>query len=1067
MKKTHKYSLFVLLFIFIPLNIFSQEVIVKGTILDKKDNEPLISVAVAALDKSGKISSKYSTLSDINGKFTLKVPVASKLKITYLGYDPVIRDIPKENSDMTIYMNMTENMLNEVVVSGFIKKTRADATAAVQVVKTEDLVQTPVANALELLQGRVPGLNVQINNGTPGGVPSFTMRGISDISLTQQGEDFILGSSAPLFVVDGIPQEDINTNTDIDAAGLLAGATVSPLSMIPFEDIESMEILKDAAATSLYGSKGAYGVILIETKRGQGKPKVSYSGNYVVKTPPNLRDVIVGNAERSLRIAQILQNDTSYYHGHNEIHKFPALADSLNPYWNNNTNWQGRFYGVTHNQTHNLSFSGGDRKFDYKINGNYYTEKGIIKNTDFNRYGLRTRLGYRPNDKFEMDVNISATFTLNSQGSGNAFSQAGVAKGTSASSLLPPPSMYTASNEALAAFSVDDNNVNNSYDANMNVKYRLPYEIGFNGTFAYKYNTAERETFTPGILNNNRSKWSNTSGNSYSLYSQLLFSRTNNISIFRIGLTAGIEISSKKEISNNVTLVGSGSDYILAPGAMHGTDLSGGSASFKENENTFSFILNPTFGFGSMGVRGERYIFIPNIRPEANSNYGAKVKWTVSPSISFRWNFSREPFADTWKKMDAGALRVSWGRTTKYTANRYDIWGTYKLTEDSYNGMPVIPIDYGLLPNDNIKPVTSTSWNLGAETAFFRNKLRFTGDVYYRQTDNQLSDVNLADHNAFTKVRSIETSIVNYGIELLIGGKPLSEQSPWVLDLALSIAVNRDIIAKLPNEARQIIHDKATIVNRLGSNALANYLLVNKGVYATDEDVPVNPATGERMKAQNNNKNGYVYMQAGDPIWVDVNGDYIIDDKDKVVVGNSQPRVTGGFNLNLRYKAFSVNTNFSFVIKRDIINKALADRFSAYSDPLSQSLHEKGALAPIEAYDFWGEGNRDAKYPNPFDYIRGGTRDHQVNFFRPDQTLFMEDGSYLKINGISVAYTFPKNVLEYLKVSRLQLNASVNNIYTFSKYSGVNPENVNGLGYDVSGGYPNSRSWTVGLSMDF
>ena len=140
---------------------------------------------------------------------------------------------------------------------------------------------------------------------------------------------------------------------------------------------------------------------------------------------------------------------------------------SLNPYWNNNTDWQGRFYGVTHNQTHNLSFSGGTSKFNYLINGNYYTEKGIVKNTDFNRYGLKARLGYSPNDKFEMDVNVSATFTLNSQGSGNAFTQSGVAKGSSASSLLPPPSMYISASEALAAFSVDDNNVNTAYDASI------------------------------------------------------------------------------------------------------------------------------------------------------------------------------------------------------------------------------------------------------------------------------------------------------------------------------------------------------------------------------------------------------------------------------------------------------------------------------------------------------------------------------------------------------------------------------------------------------------------------
>ena len=341
------------------------------------------------------------------------------------------------------------------------------------------------------------------------------------------------------------------------------------------------------------------------------------------------------------------------------------------------------------------------------------------------------------------------------------------------------------------------------------------------------------------------------------------------------------------------------------------------------------------------------------------------------------------------------------------------------------------------------------------------------GELYYRQTDHQLSTLGLADHNAFKEVRSTGTSIVNYGAELLVSGRPLSPQSNWKLDLSLSLAMNRDVIAKLPNEARQIIHNQALIVNRLGSNALANYLYVNKGVYATDADVPVNPATGERMKAARNDGSGYIHLQAGDPIWVDVNGDYIIDERDKVVVGNSQPRFTGGFNVNLSYKSFSVNTNFSFVVKRDIINRALADRFNAYSNPLARNLHETGALTPIDAYHFWRADRTQAHYPNPFDYIRGGTADHKVNFFRPDQTLFMEDGSYFKMNGISVAYRLPQKVVDYFGVREVLLRASANNIYPFTKYSGVNPENVNYLGHDTSGGYPNSRSYTGGVTINF
>jgi len=199
-------------------------VLISGVVKDKNDNQPLPYVSVVVRDKSGKIDSRHSISTNTDGEFTLKVPVPANVTFTYIGYEPVVRKITKEMSEMTVLMSLSENMLDETVVVGYQKKSRAAVTASVQVVEAEDLVNTPVANAMELLQGRVPGLNIQIQNGTPGGMPSFTLRGISDISITKQGEDFVLGSSAPLFVVDGIPLENIDMNsiaTSLNLGGVL------------------------------------------------------------------------------------------------------------------------------------------------------------------------------------------------------------------------------------------------------------------------------------------------------------------------------------------------------------------------------------------------------------------------------------------------------------------------------------------------------------------------------------------------------------------------------------------------------------------------------------------------------------------------------------------------------------------------------------------------------------------------------------------------------------------------------------------------------------------------------
>ncbi len=242
-------------------------------------------------------------------------------------------------------------------------------------------------------------------------------------------------------------------------------------------------------------------------------------------------------------------------------------------------------------------------------------------------------------------------------------------------------------------------------------------------------------------------------------------------------------------------------------------------------------------------------------------------------------------------------------------------------------------------------------------------------------------------------------------------------------------------------------------------------LYINKGVYATDEDVPVNPVTGKRLKIGRNDTEE-AYFKAGDPIWVDVNGDYVIDEKDRVVAANARPKVTGGFYFNLSYKEFSMHVNTSFVFGRDIINTVLARTFESYSSPVKKNisdLRSNAALAPIERYNFWTEDNRyNAQYPNPYNYIHNKI----IDPFREEQTLFVEDGSYFKLNTVSFSYRFPKEWLSFFRVSGVTLKASVNNIWTFSKYSGISPENVTGLGRDNSGGYPNPRTWTVGVTLN-
>ena len=1043
-------------------------VVISGTVYDKAGNgETFPGVNIKCRDVKTKKTIR-GTASNLEGEFSIKVPVGSELVFSYVSYKPTIYKVKKAASGISIFLEEDVNEIEETVIVGQRKVGKANVTASATVIDAKELADTPVPNIMNLLQGRVAGMDIQMNNGLPGASGTYNIRGVSDISIVGDKDNgWDLASSAPLFVVDGIPQTDVD---DYNAEGLISGSGVSPISNIPIEDIANIQVLKDAAATSLYGSAGAYGVILIETKKGDSpKPRVTYSGNFTISTPPSLRDVAVGNAERNLLKWQILNNDTSQiYHGYQDVMFMPAISDSLNPYFNNNTDWQDQFYRVTYNQSHNVSFSGGDHLFNYKVNGNYYTEKGIVKNTDFNRYALTGNMNYTsPNSKFTIGVDMKVGFTDNSTGSGNAVSQSGVASGASASSLLPPPSLYSASVAALQVFGVENSTVKSNYSATMNLGYTLPFNIKWKGTFNYSYNSTEQEKFTPAILSD--SKYSaiayNYSANESKVYIDTHFSRQFDLKYVRLGLTTGIRYNSRTSTGNSVTYTGLPNDYIIGP-IGHGK--SEGKASISENQSTFSVIFTPSFSLKTsktFKAGGDKNIFDPAFSPELSSVYGTRTKWNLNPSLGFRWNIGYENFMERFTWLDNMSIRLTWGHVVKYTATRYAVFGTYDIDPaNTYNGESYIPINYDKLPNINLDPITTTTWNIGYDMSIFNNRLSTSIDAYYRQVDNQLNNIDLPDHSGFNKVRSTEVSLVNYGLEVSLRGKPLPVQSKWNLLVGFNCALNRDVITKLPNEARQILNSDAWVANRLGGNTTSLLLYINKGVYATDEDVPVDPATGKRLRL-GSSKTDEGYFKAGDPIWVDVNGDYVIDDKDRVVAADARPKLTGGLFFNLSYKEFSVHVNTSFVFKRDIVNSVLAKTFQAYNNPVRKKIDElrkNAALAPIESYNFWTENNRyNAVYPNPYNYHHNKV----IEPFREAQTLFLEDGSYFKLNTVSLSYRFPKQWLDFFRVRGVTLKASVNNIWTFSNYSGISPEHVNGLGRDQSGGYPSSRTWTVGVAL--
>lgn len=1021
-----------------------------GIVRDAKTSEALIGVSI--LEGTGK-NAKPIGITDNGGHFNVSVDANSQLTFRYVGYsDHAVKAQPGKNN-VTVRLNVTENKLNEAVIIGYQTKTRELTTGSAVIVSGKDLQDIPVSNVEQLLQGRVAGLNIQNNTGSPGGRGTVAIRGLSNIEVKGSGSDAFLSPTSPLYVIDGVPVEpDANFSYGFESAG----PGVSPLSLIPPEDIESMEILKDAQATALYGSRGAYGVILITTRRGSSPtPLVRYTANFFVNTPPQLRATLGGTLERQLRIREILK--TNDYNDIYRISQYAFLADSLNPYYNNSTNWQDIFYQSTYNQTHNVNISGGNPTFNYKTDLGYYHENGVIRNTGFDRYSISTNSQYQPNPKLRVFTTLSAQLGKRKLGSGNGLVQEGVSNSGQASSLLPGPSFFQSTAGVLNALETENDNKTLNLRSSLDVNYQVIEGLSLATSLSYNYSSNTQDRFTPAKANNDFSQIYGYADRNYTLYNR------NSISYFyslnkkhNFLVTAFNEIYNRGFQAQVIQEEKTPNDQYQGPlGYDAYYSRGGGLLDNYSRIHTASFA--GLFSYNFM----QKYVIDLSYRMDGSSSSGFEDPYSKNPSVGVRWNFNKEEFLKNSPWLSYGSLRASWGQNIVPSGDVFSIYGTY-VPRNTYNGNPRIGSDFDQMPNPYLKPNTSTQYDLGFEGGFFDSRIEVLFDMYYKTVKNMLRSKPLPDITGYNKVNSNETSMVDYGYELTLTFRPLPKTAAAQWTISVNGALNKDILTSLPNDARQLIEwDNSTLQHLLyhvGRNSLTNYLLQTLGVFPSTADVPVDPVTGLRYRK------GSAYFEGGDPYWKDVDGNYILNDDDYTAAGNSQPLITGGLQSYLNYHNFTVNISATYTAIRDILNNALAQRLDYLKDPFGTSWSEgPKTIVDLGDVSYWTTPGQNAKYPNPFDYRRAGL----VTPYRTDQTLFQEDGSYFKINTVTVAYMLDKKLTTRYGINQIRFYLSCNNLYTFSGYSGPNPENVTALGRDQSGGYPIPRTWNFGFNVEF
>ncbi len=1029
----------------------TKQITVKGTVIDAATKEPMVGASVSV---PGKVLAQVNS----NGGYTVTVADGATLTFTYVSYEPFTIKLKPGQTILNVTLSEKKNMLNdEVVIRGYVKRTREQTTGSSYIVSGKEVQDVPVANVEQLLQGKVAGLNIQNNTGAPGMRGTVNIRGLSSITTTGSGDNTYLQPTSPLYVIDGVPMDaDKASEYGFDAQG----PGVSPLSMIPQEDIASIEVLKDATATALYGSRGAYGVILIQTVRGQSEvPRIVYTSNYYMSTVPKLRDTYGGALERQFKVAQIERY--GLFSDRYLLTNFPMLSDSLNPFYNNSTNWQDIFYSNRYNMTHNVQLDGGDAKFNYKTNLNYFSNSGLVENTGFERYTLGMNMQYKPSEKLSFFGQIRASVGKVKAGTGTGVLQRVVNDSGNRSTLLPGPSFLLATNDVLSTLQIRENSGPKNITANINADYQLLPGLTLGTSTNYDYTVENKDTFLPAAANSQFARVENFYGRTSNLYNR------NNVSYvktlndkhnFFLNVFSEIYVKNRQESMTRIER--SPNDQFEGPLGYDGYNSRGGGVL-----NSFYDLKTASFAAAFSYDYKKKYIFDITYRIDGSSASGQLDPYSKNPSFGFKWNIDKEDFLKNTKNwLSYAALRLTGGQNIYPLGSLTDIYGKYN-PNGFYNNQPRVGIDWDIIPNPYLKAKQVVQFNLGFDLGLFDGKLDVIFDTYYRKINNEIFVNYLSNTLAFNKYQSNDAGFANYGYELSLSSRPLSKNSKLQWTINLNGALNYDVLTKLPAEydgqyVNYLEQDNIGqyIVNRIGRNSISNYLFINNGVYANTGDVPIDPITGFRMRNAGNGSHLQSY-QGGDARLFDANGDFVIDYRDRQVIGNTQPLVTGGFFNTFNYGNFSLNIAATFTAFRSIMNNSLADRMLLLSNPFGDK-----SVPSTDANKIWkGPGDTNAKYANAYNYAH----EMFMGNFRAEQTLWEESGSYLKVNSATLAYTFAKKLSKRIGVNGIRTYVSTSNLFTISPYSGPNPESVTSLGKDLSGGYPNPRTYTLGLNVTF
>ncbi|GAB3021675.1 SusC/RagA family TonB-linked outer membrane protein [Spirosoma pulveris] len=977
---------------------FAQNARITGTVIGP-DNQGLPGVNVQV---SG---TTLGTATDATGLFTLNAPANGSLVFSNIGY---VSQTVAINGRSVVNVQLAEDQktLSEVVVVGYGTQRKTDVTGALSAISTKEFAQQPVTRIDQVLQGRAAGVQVTQATGAPGG----------DARIRIRGANSVLGSNNPLYVVDGFVGADFNF--------------INP------SDIETLQVLKDAASTSIYGSRGANGVVIITTKKGARGIKVNYEGQGSVSSVIKKYDVLPAG-----EFAEIV-NARATATGSN----LPFTTDQIAQFkQNGGTDWQDIVFRTGSGQQHQITVSGGGDKTTFLISGNYVNQNGIVENSGFKRYILRTNLNTQINDKLSLRLNLWGTKSRNHNTNGGgaiiqalAWAPTTPAYGSDGQPTFTDPigSVYRNPIDYLYDQAVDLDR--SSINVNGGLNYKLPIKgLTLDLQYAVNYLNAQNLNFSGKRLSNN-----NPSASRYSS-EQVTLQNTNSLNYTAAfgnhSINAVAVLETQQFTDNNFTATATGLRF-----PQLGYNNIGGNSAASVGSGFQKWTLLSLLGRVNYAFK-DKYLVTAAVRQDGSSKFSPENRNSVFPSLALGWRLSEEEFIKKMNVFSNLKLRGSWGMTGSQAINPYATLSPYNTTFVAFNNTAAVAgVIQGNQGNRNLKWETTKQTDVGLEMEFFNGRLRFEADYFKKNTTDLLLNVALPSYaGGGTQTRNVG-EIENKGFELSLGGTPFDKGGfRWETNLNFSTLKNQVIsLGGLP---------------RLGTGTG-----VGAGMSTTNEFMlmpgePLGSYWGLKylgtFKPNESDLAAKFGRVPGDPHYQDLNGDNSITTDDFQIIGRAFPKATGGWNNTFSYKGLTLNVFFNGVFGVDKLNYTRAAALSGAGDARQFILSE--------IRDYYRPGNETSDVP-------AFTRTYQPF---TQSSRFLEDGSFVRLKNVSLSYNLPASVLKNKANARVFFSAT--NLLTFTKYKGPDPESSSvgsstdtAIGIDY-GSYPNSKTYTIGLNLGF